>query len=133
VLLAVACAVPHPAPAPPTPEALAGAYVLVSYGGRPLPTREFRAVYHGGSLTLHADGRFLSELDAELCEPDGGCRRSVSRSQGIWLLLHDGTLHLDHEERHSWPAPRIEADGVEIRFYIPGNGMPGFTYRRAGR
>jgi hypothetical protein len=126
----------HVPPNPLAPEALAGTYELVSIGGSPLPVREFRAVYHGGRLTLYADRRFVSAMDAETCSLENVCTRETSTAEGTWRVLPDGTLSIESasEEEHlpgeeDVPSPRIEADGKEIRYHSPAGGLPNFTYR----
>ena len=137
------CMAPAPAPRPaPSPDALLGRYELVSISGRPLPVREFQAVYHGGQITLLAGQRYVSGIDAETCTPDGACKREAPVVEGVWRVRPDGTLEFDpHEESNvpeidrdplegDWPPPRIEADGRESRFYTAASEAPYISYRR---
>lgn len=112
------------------PENLLGEYALVGYGGQPLPAGNGRATYYGGKLVLERDQLYTQTVDVELCPPAVPCTRSTSSSGGTWLLLHDGTLYFDPHQGYGWPPPRIEADGQEIRFYIPDMNTLTFTYRR---
>ena len=126
-----------PGRAPVPTEALLGTYELVSIEGRPLPVREFQAVYHAGRITLLADQRWVSEIDAETCSLENVCERETATAEGSWVLKQDGTLSFDPhgedeepaEEDHG-PPPRVEADGEEIRLYTPSVEVPIFTYRR---
>ena len=90
-----------------------------------LPTTEARS-------SLERKQLYTETVDVESCYPASPCTRDTLTSGGTWLLLHDGTLYLDPHEGYVWPPPRIEADGQEIRFYIPGTdtGTLSFTYRR---
>jgi hypothetical protein len=140
LLSALAGCLPREAPrgTPLPPEALLGTYDLVSVGGRPLPLREFRAVYHGGELTLHADHRYAAAIDVETCAEENVCTRETATSEGSWRILPDGTLSLEApgQEAHDpaveaeAPPPRIEADGREIRYYSVAGEIPVVTYRR---
>lgn len=109
---------------------LLGTYELVSYWGQPLPTGNGRVTYYGGKIVLEQKQLYTETTDAESCYPAAPCTRDTSTSGGTWLLLHDGTLYLDPHEGYGWPPPRIEADGQEIRFYIPDMDTLTFTYRR---
>lgn len=111
-------------------EGLLGEYTLVSYGGQSLPAGNGRATYYGGQIVLGREQLYTQTLDVETCPPAASCTRSTSSSGGTWLLLHDGTLYFDPTQSYGWPPPRVEADGQEIRFYIPDMNMLGFTYRR---
>jgi len=114
----------------PEPQDLLGEYELVSYGGQPLPTGNGRATYYGGKIVLEREQLYTETVDVEICPPAASCTRSTSSSGGTWLLLHDGTLYFDPHQSYGWPPPRIEADGQEIRFYIPDTDTLSFTYRR---
>ena len=136
------CMARVPASRPPSPDALLGTYDLVSIGGRPLPVREFQAVYRAGRITLHPGQRYVSGIDAELCSAEGVCTRDAPTVEGVWLVLPDGTLEFHPREEedpldvYHDPAaedvapPRIEADGREIRFYTTASKEPYITYRR---
>lgn len=116
----------------PLPGNLLGEYVLVSYGGQPqpLPTGNGQATYYGGKIVLKRDRLYTEIVDVELSSPAAPYTRGTSSSGGTWLLLHDGTLYFDPHQGYGWPLPRIEADGQEIRFYIPDMNALSFTYRR---
>lgn len=131
-LAMTSCSSEAPGPEQLPVEGLLGAYELVSYEGRPLPTGNGRATYYGSNIVLEREQRYTQAVDAEICGPVGSCTRSTSSSGGTWLLLHDGTLYFDPYEGYGWPPPRIEAAGQEIRFYIPGTDTDtlSFTYRR---
>ncbi len=119
-----------PNPASLSVDDLFGVYVLASYEGQFLPSGNGRTTYYGGSLNLERDGRYTETIDAEVCSPAAPCTRDTSFSGGTWLLLRDGTLYLDPQEGYSWPPPRVEADGQEVRVYIPDADLLTFTYRR---
>lgn len=120
-------------------DSLVGTYELESIVGRPVPLRQFQAVYHAGRITLHADHRYVSEFDVESCTTDAVCTRETTTAVGRWRVLDDGTLalepraeaaeHAEEEEDHG-PPPRIEADGREIRYYTPSVAVPIFRYTR---
>ena len=140
VLTALAGCAPRQAPrtTPIPAEALVGTYELASVGGRPLPLREFRAVYHGGELTLFADQRYAAAIDVESCTEANVCTRETATSEGTWEILPNGTLALEPagETEHDpaveaeSPPPRIEADGTEIRYYSVAGEIAVVTYRR---
>lgn len=119
-----------PGPEPLLVEDLLGTYELVSYEGQPLPTGNGRATYYGGKIVLGREQLYTETIDVESCSPAAPCTRNTSSSGGTWLLLHDGTLYFDPHQGYGWPPPRIEADGQEIRVYIPDMDMLTFTYRR---
>lgn len=125
-----ACGSSNLAPEPLLVDNLLGTYKLVSYWGQPLPTGNGRTTYYGGEIVLEQKQLYTETIDVESCYPVGPCTRGASTSGGTWLLLHDGTLYLDPHEGYGWPPPRIEADGREIRFYIPDMDTLTYTYRR---
>lgn len=131
-----------PAPTSPPLESLLGTYELVSILGRPLPVREFQAVYFAGELTLQREQVYVSHIDAETCTVDGACRREIAATRGVWVVLPDGTIEFDpHDDSRipeadrdplagDVPPPRVVADGREIRYYTRSETLPVFTYRR---
>ena len=142
-LLASSACAPASAPTAALPlESLLGTYELVSILGRPLPVREFQAVYFAGELTLQRDQGYVSHIDAETCTVDNRCERGIAATRGVWVILPDGTIEFDpHDDSNipemdrdplegDVPPPRIVADGREIRYYTRSEQLPIFTYRR---
>ncbi len=119
-----------PNPKPLTTENLLGVYELVSYEGQPLPTGNGRATFYGGKIVLKQKQLYTQTVDVETCYPATPCERNTGNDGGTWLLLSDSTLYFDSSQSYGWPPLRVEADGQEIRFYIPDMNRLSFTYRR---
>jgi hypothetical protein len=144
LLLLPGCAsVSRPAPRAVPASELLGTYELVSILGKPLPVREFQAVYYAGEVTLLPDGVYASWIDAETCDVENVCGRATERVTGRWTTLPDGSIQFDPDDHDfyvpetdrdplegDFPPPRTEADGREIRYYTRVEPIPVFVYRR---
>jgi hypothetical protein len=114
-----------------TVEEIAGEYELTRVGTQRLPANPSgRVTVYSGQLSLGTDLRYVRTVRAQLCVPTGSCTTETGIGRGTWLILRDGTLYLDPEQGYSWPPPPIEADGREVRFYIPGDRLLGEVYER---